>query len=147
MGGGHLAKVFDKYEKLAKASDVVNRGYGVQEDFLYNILNTFNPDYKYDGDIVTNPPYKYATEFVKRALNIVAENRKVCMFLKVLFLESNERKELFKQYPPQTVYVCSNRVNCARNGEFEKYQSSAVAYAWFVWEKGYKGDTVIKWIN
>jgi len=24
---------------------------------------------------------------------------------------------------------------------------SAVAYAWFVWQKGYKGDTVIKWFN
>lgn len=146
-GGGHLAKVFEKYGKLHKASDVVNRGYGMQEDFLYNILNTFNPDYKYIGDIVTNPPYKYATEFVKRALNIVPENRKVCMFLKVLFLESNERKELFKEYPPQTVYVCSNRIKCALNGNFDDTGSSAVAYAWFVWQKGYKGNTVIKWIN
>ena len=33
------------------------------------------------------------------------------------------------------------------NGKFEKYPSSAVAYAWFVWEKGFKGDPVIKWIN
>jgi len=24
---------------------------------------------------------------------------------------------------------------------------SAVAYAWFIWEKGYKGDTIVKWIN
>ena len=24
---------------------------------------------------------------------------------------------------------------------------SAVAYAWYVWEKGYKGETIIKWIN
>lgn len=23
---------------------------------------------------------------------------------------------------------------------------SAVSYAWFVWKKGYHGDTVIKWI-
>lgn len=23
---------------------------------------------------------------------------------------------------------------------------SAVSYAWFVWQKGYKGDTIIKWI-
>lgn len=25
--------------------------------------------------------------------------------------------------------------------------ASAVAYAWYVWEKGYQGDTVVKWIN
>jgi len=39
---------------------------------------------------------------------------------------------------------------CAKNGEFEKMIAaggSAVAYAWFVWEKDYKGDTVVKWIN
>lgn len=23
---------------------------------------------------------------------------------------------------------------------------SAVAYAWFVWEKGYKGETTVRWI-
>ena len=34
------------------------------------------------------------------------------------------------------------------NGDFQKYTfNSAVAYAWFVWEKGYQGDTIIKWIN
>ena len=43
--------------------------------------------------------------------------------------------------------VSSSRLNCAMNGEFEKYPSSAVAYAWFVWEKGYRGNPVIKWIN
>lgn len=24
---------------------------------------------------------------------------------------------------------------------------SAAAYAWFVWEKGYKGETTVKWFN
>lgn len=28
-----------------------------------------------------------------------------------------------------------------------KYKSSAVCYAWFVWEKGSKEDTIVKWIN
>jgi len=39
---------------------------------------------------------------------------------------------------------------CAKNAEFEamrKGGGSAVAYAWFVWEKGFKGDPSIKWIN
>lgn len=33
------------------------------------------------------------------------------------------------------------------NGDFQSITSSAVAYAWFVWEKGFTGDPVIKWIN
>jgi hypothetical protein len=24
---------------------------------------------------------------------------------------------------------------------------SAVAYAWYVWEKGFNGDTIVKWFN
>ena len=24
---------------------------------------------------------------------------------------------------------------------------SAVAYAWYIWQKGYKGNTIVKWIN
>lgn len=46
------------------------------------------------------------------------------------------------------VYVSSSRLRCAMNGDFEKYaKSTAVCYAWYVWVKGYTGDTVIKWIN
>ena len=24
---------------------------------------------------------------------------------------------------------------------------SAVAYGWYIWEKGFQGDTIIKWFN
>ncbi len=48
---------------------------------------------------------------------------------------------------PKTVYVSSSRLNCAKDGNFDLYTSSAIAYAWFVWEKGYQGDTIVKWIN
>lgn len=146
-GQGHLAKVFDKYGKLGKASDMVDRGYGEQQDFLRNLEINFNPYYQWDGDIVTNPPYKFAKDFVLQALKIVPDGKKVCMFLRLLFLEGKERKEIFKEFPPQTVYVSSSRILCAKNGNFSSFDSSATAYAWFVWEKGYKGKTIIKWIN
>lgn len=140
-GEGHLAKVFDKYGKLAKATDLVNRGYG---DSFCDFLSDFT---FWNGDIVTNPPYIKAKEFVENALRIVAKGRKVCMFLKLTFLEGKARKELFKKYPPKTVYVSSSRLNCVRNGDFDKYPSNAVAYAWFVWEKGFTGKPTIEWIN
>lgn len=42
----------------------------------------------------------------------------------------------------------SSRLNCAKNGDFETYKNnSAIAYGWFIWEKGFKGDTIIKWFN
>lgn len=101
----------------------------------------------FNGDIITNPPYKYASRFVEKSLELIPTGNKVAMFLKLQFLESKSRKELFKKYPPKVVYVSSSRIKCAKNGEFEKYPSSAVAYAWFVWEKGFEGEPVIRWIN
>ena len=140
-GEGHLAKVFNRAGKLAKATDLIDRGYGDVENFLL-----CSESYR-NGDIVTNPPYIYAQQFVEHALSLVDTGRYVCMFLKVLFLEGKARKKLFNQYPPKTVYISSSRINCAKNGDFKSYTSSAIAYAWFVWLKGYQGKTIVEWIN
>lgn len=81
-------------------------------------------------------------------MNIIDPGHKVAMFLKIQFLEGKSRRALFSRWPPKTVYVSSGRLHCAMNGDFEKYaKSSAICYAWYVWEKGYTGETVIKWIN
>lgn len=69
------------------------------------------------------------------------------MFLKVLFLESKGRKKLFAKYPLKIIYISSSRISCAKNGDFEKYTTRAIAYAWYVWIKGYEGETIVKWIN
>lgn len=143
-GEGHLAEVFRKHGHFVKATDLIDRGYGCgRVDFLQENIRFY-------GDIVTNPPYKYAKEFVEHAMETVANGYKVCMFLKLQFLEGKARRALFDKYPPKCVYVSSGRLLCAKNGDFEKARAnggSAVAYAWFVWQKGYTGDTVIKWIN
>ena len=143
-GEGHLSKVLERAGYDVLSTDIVYRGYGypASVDFLSEReANSF------DGDIITNPPYKYALEFVKQAIRVVKPNNKVAMFLKLTFLEGQKRRSFFKTNPPKTVYVSSSRLICARNGDFEKFPHSAIAYAWFVWEKGYSGNTVIKWIN
>ena len=45
------------------------------------------------------------------------------------------------------VYVASRRYECRRDGDFTKKAGSAIAYCWFVWEKGFKGIPQIEWIN
>ena len=145
-GEGHLSKALEKAGYYVFSTDLIYRGFGYQAsvDFL-----SIKDAGWFTGDIITNPPYKYALEFVEQALRIVTPRSKVAMFLKLTFLEGQKRKSFFKSNPPKTIYVSSSRLICARNGEFEKFQKngSAVAYAWFVWKKGYSGDPVIKWIN
>ncbi len=140
-GEGHIAEVLKQNGYTVMCSDLIDRGYGKGGVDFLQIKE------KFDGDIITNPPYKYAKEFVERALNIVAGGHKVAMFLKVQFLEGKARKKLFEKYPPKTIYVSSSRLVCAPNGDFKNAPSSAVAYAWFIWEKGYTGDTVVRWFN
>jgi hypothetical protein len=140
-GEGHLSIQMIKHDKRVYSTDLIDRGFGVPN---FNFLEKGS---LFAGDIITNPPYKYALDFIKKSLECVNYGNKVAMFLKLTFLEGKKRKEFFKENPPKKIYVCSGRVNCAKNGEFEKYPSSATAYAWFVWEKGHKGETVIDWIN
>ena len=38
------------------------------------------------------------------------------------------------------------RTVCAKNGDFSKGEGGAIAYAWFHWAKGHRGDCTIKWL-
>lgn len=130
-GEGHISKVLEAHGYSVEATDLIDRGYGLgDQDFLNNPYFS-----SFDGDIITNPPYKYAKEFVEKALEIVKPGCKVAMFLKLTFLTSKGRKDLFIERPPQTVYVSSGRLECGKNGVF--VGAGAVDYAWFVWKKGY----------
>lgn len=101
----------------------------------------------FDGDIITNPPYKYAQQFVEHALELIPEGNKVFMFLKLTFLEGKGRRALFDEKQLKTVYVSTSRIKCAKNGKFEDMGSSAAAYAWYEFQKGFNGDPKIMWIN
>lgn len=140
-GEGHMSEVLKEAGYDVVSRDLVDRGYGEVADFLA-IDNV-----GFDGNIVTNPPYKFAQKFVEKALSIIPEGKKVAMFLKLTFLEGKARRALFKSSPPCRIWVSSSRLKCAPNGDFEAIKGSATAYAWFVWEKGYKGETTVKWFN
>lgn len=138
-GEGHISKSLQGEGYQVESHDLVDRGFGTVKDF-------FTVE-KFDGDIITNPPYKIALDFVKHSLEIIPDGNKVAMFLKIQFLESKSRRIFFDEFPPKKIYVASSRLICAMNGEFDKYKSSAACYAWFVLEKGYLGKPEIDWIN
>lgn len=61
-GEGHLSKVLTEAGYSVRSTDLIDRGYGTGGvDFL-------NETEVWHGDIVTNPPYIYALEFVKKSL-------------------------------------------------------------------------------
>ena len=140
-GGGHLSKLLEKKGYKVWSTDLIDRGYGTANtDFLKS------KEDEWHGDILTNPPYKYAKEFVEKALEITRIGCYTVMFLKVQFLEGQARQELFKKYPPKYIYVNSARQTCYINGDMSKKMSSATCYCWYIWQKGFRGEPIIRWI-
>lgn len=137
-GLGHISDALIANGYNVRRSDIHTRGRDIEQlDFL-------SYDGKeWQGDIITNVPYSCAVDMVRKALSVVADGCKVAMWLRILFLESKHRQELFREFPPKRIWVSSSRIECGKNGVFGK--GSPQGYAWFVWEKGYKGSTTINW--
>jgi len=145
-GNGLMSEILKKYNTVI-SSDLIDRGYGkIGIDFL----KTNNRDSGYDiyDNIITNPPFNLFQEFAEKALYEV--NKKVALFGKLQALEGNKRATFLQNSPLKTVYVFKKRINPLRNGnpldENGKKWCSTMAFAWYVWEKGYEGKPTIEWI-
>ena len=135
-GDGSMSEVLLKHTNLVISSDLIDRGYGeVGLDFLTSKRKCDN--------IITNPPFKLAEDFVYHAMDCATQ--KVALFLKLIFLEGQSRKKLFAATPLKNVYVYSKRVQLTRNG-IKMENGGMIAFAWFVWDKSYKGKPTIDWI-
>lgn len=138
-GKGHLSSIMEIYGHTVISTDLIDRGYGiVGVDFLHDHWTQQMP---YDA-VITNPPYRFALQFVKKSLTLAPV---VCMFLRLSFLESARRRKFFKLHPPRYVCVFSERVPSSKDGIFSPTECSTVCYAWFIWEKNYTGRPEIVW--
>lgn len=141
-GEGHLSEEMKRLGYDVYSSDIIDRDYGEVIDFL-NIENHEETEF----NIITNPPYRYADDFILKSLSIMKKGKKLALFLPIRYLEGKKRKSIYQNFPPKVIYVSSSRLKCAIGGKFEEMTGSAVSYAWFIWEKGYIGETIIKWFN
>ena len=139
-GEGHLSKVLESRGYDVISTDLIDHNFGGYETL--DFLQTDEKNLK--EDIVTNPPYKFANEFVKKALDSIANDYYVVFFLKLSFVSSKGRRKFFEENPPKFIYVFSDRVECAKNGKFEG--KKGVDYAWFIWQKGWHGNTTLRWL-
>ena len=144
-GTGELSKRLIEKGYDVISTDLIDRGYGMGG------VNFFEQIAMPDSCtcILTNPPYKYATEYVKHALSILPKDGLLCLFLKTTFTEGQQRyRDIFSITPPILVLQCVQRILCAKNADFVGFGSSAVSYAWWIWQKGnYDTPTTLYWIN
>ncbi len=141
-GDGAISKVLEQRGYVVNSTDLIDRGYGSVLDFLHPETKSL---FKGKFDIITNPPYCLAESFVRTAVEYVdQENGKVAMLLKLSFLEGKSRQKMFKETPLWRVFVFSKRISFGTNER--EPGPGMLAYAWFVWDKSYKGLPTIDWI-
>lgn len=141
-GEGNLSKVLKEWGYNVYSTDLIDRGYQDEQlDFLTSNI-------KFNGDIITNPPFKYTTEFVKKALGSIPMGNKVAMFLKINYLSGKKRyQEIYSKFPPYRVYVFTGKISCSKNNTPDGFKGGAMDYVWMIWEKGKLGPTELRWLK
>jgi hypothetical protein len=91
--------------------------------------------------ICTNPPYQIATEFVAHALDLAP---RVYMLLRLAFLESVKRTEILERRGLARVHVFRSRLPMMNRDSWTGPRaSSAIAFAFFVWDRNHRGPTTV----
>jgi hypothetical protein len=136
-GNGAMARVLG-IENNVLATDLDYRGYGQGGvDFLKNTNNVDN--------IVTNPPYNLAEEFVHQGIK--RSRYKLALLLRMAFVESASRhRTLFSKHPPSRLWAFTERITFYPGG-VKTAGSGTTAYAWFVWDKAHDGATELCWLK
>jgi hypothetical protein len=91
--------------------------------------------------VVTNPPYQRAAQFVEHALRL---SPLVVMLLRLAFMESERRCPILEGAGLARIHVFRKRLPMMhRDGWEGRKANSGMAFAWFVWDRGFTGRTTI----
>lgn len=141
-GDGHISNALINNGFNVRSSDIIER------NFPCEVLDFLNTKDEFNCDIITNPPYKQALDFVVTALDYATTGNKIAMLLPLRFLETKARRYMFDRTPPVRVWVSTSRITCAKDADFEKAKgANALAYAWFIWVKGDYSGCKLGWFN
>ena len=125
------------------STDLIDRGYGQGGiDFLtHDYGRTF-------GTVITNPPFSLAKEFIEKGLEV--SEKYVIMLCKIQLLEGIKRRDMFLNTPLKYVYVHTTRQATWKGGQpldpKGRKWSTTMCLAWFVWDKEYEDEPIIRWI-
>ena len=142
-GNGSLLEVVKAFYPLCnfRATDLIDRGYGESGiDFLKSDLRA--------NLIITNPPFSLMNEFIAHGLK--QTDRYLVFLAKIQTLEGVERKKILQNSQLKYIYVHSTRQATWKNGEpldpKGKKWATTMMLAWFVWDKEYNGEPVVRWL-
>lgn len=142
-GRGYMAATLAEYFRSVRSSDIAPFGFGTQLDFLATSPDSIDAIDRPDW-IVTNPPFRLAEEFARRALRLADVG--TAMLVRTGFIEGAGRYErLFRDNPPAIFAQFVERVPILR-GRVDATASTATSYCWLVWVKSASLNPELLWI-
>lgn len=148
-GNGNLVHALRNRGYAVLATNIKDRGCGLSSvDFLKVDPKKFFARYREPHTILTNPPYSLATEFIEHALEILPERGLYIALMNITYLAGQKRyQRVYSKGSLREIYVFSKRIECWKNGEHPKDKCGSIAnYAWYVFQKGYKGQPTLYWL-
>jgi hypothetical protein len=142
-GPGAIVNVLRATGRVVHASDL--RDYGLEDsqsgvDFLMEWRTPPGTE-----TILTNAPNKLATEFAEHALRLCP---RVMLLQPVQWLGAEKRTRIFDKGTLARVHVFKRRLPMMhRLGWSGRKNSSQIYYAWFVWNRGHTGPTILHRID
>ena len=134
-GHGAISKILEKmYPNQVLSTELNTDRYGVGGvDFLKDGAN-FKPQGRFW--VITNPPFKLANEFVRKAFEYGAE--RIIFLLRFNYLESGKvREDILNNGHLLRVLLMKERLQMYPYGWTGKKGSATQNHAWFIWDKNY----------
>jgi hypothetical protein len=141
-GRGAIVRVLRQHGHTVTASDVFDYG---ELDFVGDFLAQENMPAG-TSCVLTNPPFQIIGPFVKRALELAPLT---IVLARLAFMESERRCEILEGAGLARIHCFRKRLPMLhRDGWTGPKANSGMAFAWFVWIRGYNaGPTIIDRIS
>lgn len=142
-GYGHISRFLEKEGFKVDSSDI-----GMEEEIYGRKGVDFltHPVHQHVDNIVTNPPYREAQEFLEKAISIA--RHKVIMLMRVGFLTSMSRYELFSVHPPSKVIIISSRLPHWNNESKTWKRDGSFNHAFICYDQhSMTKETKLEWVG
>jgi hypothetical protein len=115
----------------------------------YDKETDFLKETKQYSNIITNPPYSLAFEFITKAKEVATN--KFAMLLPLSYLHGKKRYDKIWtdiDYPLARVYIFTRYPMLGDPLRVDgKYRTGMMVYAWFVWDSKCWDEPTIRWID
>ena len=133
----------------ARGNGAISRMIGACESYDLKTGRNFLKEKRQFNTIITNPPFSLAQEFILKAKQVAT--KKIIFLLPLSYLHGKKRYDTIwtdKDFPLARIYVFTRYPLLGETLRQDgKYNTGMMVYAWYVWEKGYVGEPVIKWLD